>query len=77
LDIKSILFDPDMADNRCKGNLLRQCYATSPFVAHIFVALRAIRPAFLGLLRTILDLSMHYYVFRNEQQFLQPLGSGS
>jgi hypothetical protein len=74
-----------MVDNFCNGNLVERSLRNQFIRAFLqlrvndisLCGLRAIRPAFLGLLHTISDLSMRYYVFRNEQQFLQPLGSGS
>jgi hypothetical protein len=66
-----------MFDNRYKGNILRRCYVTRSF-EHTY-GQTFVRPARnkIRLPWPFWDLSMHYYMFRNEQQFLQPLGNGS
>jgi hypothetical protein len=74
-----------MVDNCCNGNLVGRCLRNQSIRASLWLrvndislcGLHAIRVTFLGLLCTILDVSIHYYVFRNEQQYLQPHGSGS
>jgi hypothetical protein len=74
-----------MVDNRYKRNLLGRCLHNPSIRASLrlrvngkpLYGLHAQNPPSLTYYVPFLDLSMYYYVFRNEQQFLQPLGNGS